>query len=184
MDQLGRYELVPATTEESLDITHGVCDSPFGAVFMAVSAHGICWLGFIDQDQRQSLIDSALSEIHSRFGDCRLHARDDLICHWAGEIFRENGPGDVPFWVAGTGFQIKVWKALRAIPRGQVVSYGSIARKIGQPTASRAVGQAVGSNPVSILIPCHRVVRRDGQVGNYRWGTDRKKAILKWEAGK
>jgi AraC family transcriptional regulator of adaptative response/methylated-DNA-[protein]-cysteine methyltransferase len=89
--------------------------------------------------------------------------------------------GPLHLFLSGTNFQIKVWEALMRIPPGHVVAYGDIARYIGEPRAARAVGAAVGSNPVSLLVPCHRVIRKMGTFGNYRWGLARKKAILGWE---
>jgi AraC family transcriptional regulator of adaptative response/methylated-DNA-[protein]-cysteine methyltransferase len=92
-----------------------------------------------------------------------------------------SGANALPLLLNGTNFQIKVWEALLRIPAGDVVTYGEIARSIGAPGASRAVGQAVGANPIAYIIPCHRVIRKMGVLGGYRWGTARKRAMLGWE---
>jgi AraC family transcriptional regulator of adaptative response/methylated-DNA-[protein]-cysteine methyltransferase len=130
----------------------------------------------------------------------RSAARHALAHHWEGsvcienegavraaalEVFKpylETAAGTLDLQLRGTAFQIKVWEALISIPPGAAVSYGDIARRIGNPGAIRAVGSAVGRNPVSLVIPCHRVIRETGALGNYRWGVTRKKLLLGWEA--
>ena len=166
---------------EGLKINYGIHDCPFGEVFLATTKRGICHLIFLDQDQRQVDIDTAISEIQNKFHDADLQENQNLTKSIVKKIF-SNKKENLILVAVGTNFQINVWKALLQIPSGHVSTYGTIAKLIGNPKASRAVGSAVGANPISFIIPCHRVIQSTGVTGNYRWGSTRKKAILGWES--
>ncbi len=163
-----------------LDIRYGVIDSPFGRCLIARTDRGICGIGFIgDGGEQQELARLGRQWPGARFG------RDEAGIAATGEaVFGGDRPGDgsLRLHVSGTNFQVQVWRALLAIPPGAVATYGQIAAGAGRPTAVRAAGTAIGANPVAWLIPCHRVLRAGGATGGYRWGPDRKRAMLAWEA--
>ena len=165
-----------------ITIEHAVHVTPFGKVFIAVTPRGICKLAFLSQE------------------DIKEHL-DELTNKWPHAVFRENYGGtheivesifnwemrlDRPLslYVTGTNFQISVWKALLEIPPGTVTSYTQIASEIGKPRAARAVGTAIGANPVAFLIPCHRVIQQSGKLGGYHWGETRMHAIHAWESAR
>lgn len=153
--------------------------SPFGNCLLALTDRGICALAFLDSAES----DAALDRLQKNWPKAALKQDPELTSQLVKCIFSESdGRQPLNLLVKGTNFQIKVWEALLRIPAGCVCSYEDIARRIGQPGATRAVGAAVGSNPVAWLIPCHRVIRKSGHTGGYRWGTARKKAMLDWEA--
>lgn len=159
-------------------IRYGLADTPFGRATLATTDRGVCAVEFRDEaapDPRESLSD--------RWPAARLEKDDRLTRELADRIFAR-GPRRLPVHVQGTNFQIQVWRALLRIPPGATVSYGALAQVVGRPGAGRAVGSAVGANPVAFLIPCHRVLRGDGELGGYRWRPERKAAILAWEAGR
>lgn len=166
-----------------VEIAWGVHDSPLGAAFVAVTPLGICSLQFADsaaerRAARERLRDewpaSVLVESTAR---TRRAARAAL-----GTLGAPNGP--LALHVHGTNFQLKVWSALLHIAPGSVTTYEEVAGSIGQPRAVRAVGSAVGRNPVSVLIPCHRVIRKSGGLGGYAWGLERKEVLLRAEDGR
>ena len=166
-----------------LTIRYGLHTSPFGLMLLALSERGICALRFIDQ---QSL-EEALEQLAAGWPQAQLQSDQTGTAEVAACIFR--APQDqpwqdkpLPVLVRGTPFQISVWKALLQIPAGEVCSYSTIAQAVGRPQAVRAVGSAVGRNPVAFLIPCHRVLRSAGELGGYRWGLVRKQALLAWES--
>ncbi len=164
-----------------LTIQYGVHPTPFGDCLLAVTERGICWLSFITPRDR----DAAVADLRQYWAGARLHERPQVTRPVAERIFRLSQRGGViDLFVQGTNFQVKVWEALLTIPPGAVASYQEIARKIGAPTATRAVGTAVGQNPVSYLIPCHRIIRKSGAFGNYGGGVARKKALLGWEVAR
>jgi AraC family transcriptional regulator of adaptative response/methylated-DNA-[protein]-cysteine methyltransferase len=163
---------------DGLDIRFGVHPSPFGWCVIGLTGRGICFLGFTDDDDHRAAADI----IQQRWPRARLvHAPNDTK-PLAGRVFAAtdaaSAPAPLPVMLTGTNFQLKVWEALLRIPAGAVTTYQQIADAVGQSSASRAVGQAVGANPISYLIPCHRVLRKDGAVGGYAWGPSRKRAIL------
>ena len=168
------------TKGERLPIRYGFHPSPFGSCFLAVTERGICSLAFVEESDRKGVLADLKRQWH--FADIREDSsatRPYLV-----KIFGpQTSKSPVALHVRGTNFQIKVWQALLKIPQGRVVSYGESASLIGRPTAVRAVANAVAHNPVAFLIPCHRVLRKSGALGGYRWGTPRKRAILAWEAG-
>ncbi|MDO6432321.1 methylated-DNA--[protein]-cysteine S-methyltransferase [Flavitalea sp. BT771] len=165
---------------EALSINYSFAESPFGEIIVASTPKGICYLAFTT-DREQSLAD-----LKTQFPHARYHQTVDLIQQNALYIFTQDWKSlsDIKLHLKGTPFQLKVWEALLNIPMGRLSTYGSISDAIGNPGASRAVGSAVGSNPVAFLIPCHRVIRSTGETGDYHWGSTRKKAIIGWEAAK
>ena len=166
-----------------LTIQYGFHDSPFGECLIALTERGICGLQFVADDGREA----ALAELKASWPQAEFVADEEATRPYVDPIFnlsdREERPS-LPLYLKGTNFQIQVWQALLKIPAGTAVSYGTVAQMIGNPKASRAVGSAVSHNPVGYLIPCHRVIRQAGVLGDYRWGSSRKKAILGWEAAR
>ncbi|MBC8338402.1 MAG: bifunctional helix-turn-helix domain-containing protein/methylated-DNA--[protein]-cysteine S-methyltransferase [Rhodospirillales bacterium] len=166
---------------QGLVIRYGFHDSPFGRVLTGVTDRGIIRMGFVMDSE-----EDAVRALRDDWPAAEL-TRDDRaispVTEKAFRFFLGQTPGcETPeVFVMGTNFQIKVWEALIRIPRGHVVSYQDIARAIGQPGAVRAIGRAVGSNPIALLIPCHRVILKSGVIHNYRWGTLRKRAVLAFE---
>lgn len=166
-----------------LAIRYGLHASPFGPCLIATTARGICRLEFLD-DADEKLAADLLQEEWPR---ARIEPHVTLTASIARRVFTplENDPGPpLALRVKGTNFQVKVWRALLGIPSGGAATYSAIARAIGQPAAARAVGNAIGANPIAYLIPCHRVLRESGALGGYRWGESRKAAILGWEAAR
>jgi AraC family transcriptional regulator of adaptative response/methylated-DNA-[protein]-cysteine methyltransferase len=168
------------TAGEGLTIRHGVAESPFGRTFVATTLRGICALAFIDDEP----VSKSLESVASAWPRAGLVQDDREASRLVANVFNRERPepGPLSLLVRGTNFQIAVWRALLAIPEGRLVSYGDIARAIGKPAAVRAVGTAVGANPCAFVIPCHRVIRGNGEIGGYRWGLTRKRAINAWEA--
>ena len=163
-----------------LEIAYGVHPSPFGECLLAVTERGLCGLCFVDEASPES----ALEDLRRRWPRARFLEDRALTAAMSRRIFgspAEQKRAPIPLLLKGTNFQIKVWEALLRIPPGSVTSYHRLAGTIGKPAASRAVGSAVGANPIAYLIPCHRVILSTGAFGNYRYGTTRKKAILGWE---
>jgi len=156
-------------------LRHGFADSPFGRVHAALSPRGLVRLAFVDG--RDS---AAFFELAEQWPRAMIERDDEAIAKVARQIFVKRH-GAITVAPAGTNFQFKVWQALLDLGARGPTSYSALAAVIGHPGASRAVGQAVGANPVAWLIPCHRVLRRDGDLGGYRWGVERKRAMLAWE---
>ncbi|MCB0415891.1 MAG: methylated-DNA--[protein]-cysteine S-methyltransferase [Bdellovibrionales bacterium] len=165
---------------EGLSISYSFASSPFGQLIVGSTSKGICHLFFENDNER------ALKVLGERFPNAVLRKEIDENQKNALRIFREDWQNldQIKLHLAGTPFQIKVWESLLRIPLGEVKTYGGIAREIGNPKSSRAVGTAIGSNPVAFLIPCHRVIQSSGKLGGYMWGVPRKSAILGWEAAK
>jgi AraC family transcriptional regulator of adaptative response/methylated-DNA-[protein]-cysteine methyltransferase len=164
-----------------LQILYGIHPSPFGECLLAVTERGICDLSFVTDTGREE----AMAGLHRRWKEAKLNESPQTTQPLLDQIFppvSPRGGHSVTLFLRGTNFQIKVWEALLRIPPGLVCSYEDVARYIGKPTAARAVGNAVGANPVSYIIPCHRVIQKMGVIGNYRWSPTRKKAMLGWEA--
>jgi AraC family transcriptional regulator of adaptative response/methylated-DNA-[protein]-cysteine methyltransferase len=166
---------------EGMKITYRVVDSPLGRLLVAWTSHGICHLSLGDRDESQV---EALIHEYPAAETTREDGEPDpwtlkVLDYLAGRVTRL---GDIPLDVAGTAFQRRVWRELQAIPRGSTRSYEDVARSIGQPNAARAVSRACAANLVSLIIPCHRVVRKGGGLGGYRWGKERKRSLLKAEA--
>jgi AraC family transcriptional regulator of adaptative response/methylated-DNA-[protein]-cysteine methyltransferase len=163
---------------KNLTINYSFAESPFGNMIVASTQKGICYMAF-NEDEKQSL-----SDLKSKFPNALFRQKLDLIQQNALFIFQHDWSklNEIKLHLKGTDFQLKVWETLLKIPMGQLASYGAIAQKIKKPNASRAVGTAIGSNPVAFLIPCHRVIQSSGNFGGYMWGNTRKTAIIGWEA--
>ncbi|TLU96945.1 methylated-DNA--[protein]-cysteine S-methyltransferase [Dyadobacter sediminis] len=163
-------------------ITYGFHETPFGECFIAVTERGICAMAFVDEVTR----NEQLTLLLKKWTNAALSEKPSVTQEYINRIFDPSGqtPARLPLIVHGTNFQLKVWEALLKIPNGSVTTYQQIARSIGVPGAVRAVGTAVGDNPVAYLIPCHRVIRKEGILGEYRWGSLRKKALIGWEAAR
>lgn len=171
-----------------LTIYYGVHMTPFGACLVAMTARGVCALSFVGGAGEAAEV-AALAE---RWPAATLVPDVAQTAGVAAQVFApfSDQPGaaaptsrtPIRLLLAGTNFQVKVWEALLRVPAGCVTTYAEVAGAVGQPTASRAVGSAVGANPVAYLIPCHRVIRKTGVIADYRWGSTRKKAMLGWEA--
>ena len=165
-----------------LTIRWGLHATPFGPSLVATTERGVCWLSFAEEEDGRD----ALAGMAASWPAARLVEDADATRPAAARAFRWDGQDREPLrlLMKGTNFQIKVWEALLRIPAGAVVSYEDVARAIGQPTAMRAVGAAVGRNPVCVLIPCHRVIQKSGIIHNYRYGIPRKRALLAWQQGR
>ncbi|HTQ99505.1 MAG TPA: methylated-DNA--[protein]-cysteine S-methyltransferase [Candidatus Acidoferrum sp.] len=164
-----------------LAITYGVAESPFGLLFAARTPRGICRCAFIDD---KDAIDDQLASLQTAWPLASYRRDNAVASDLAGLItaLPDKAPKPpLPLHISGTNFQLAVWRALLQIPSGTAVSYGDIAAQVGSPKAVRAVGTAVGANPVALLIPCHRVIQQSGALGGYRWGLTRKVAIQAWE---
>ena len=159
------------------EIDYAFAGSPFGEVLVAATAEGICALFFSDNRAE------TLAELRMRFPDGVFTERMIPALSNALSVFEDGGAktANVKLHLNGTPFQMEVWRALMEIPRGRLVTYSDIAKRVGRPRACRAVGSAIGANPVSVIVPCHRVVRSDGTLGNYHWGINRKKSLIESE---
>jgi AraC family transcriptional regulator of adaptative response/methylated-DNA-[protein]-cysteine methyltransferase len=166
-----------------LDISYGFHPTPFGECVLCVTQRGVCGLGFVAADGRES----TLGDFQSRWPEARWEENARLTKAFISRIFggnKQNGSRPITLVLQGTNFQIKVWEALLKIPMGSVVPYEDLAVAVCTAQSARAVGSAVGKNPIAFLIPCHRVIRKEGGIGGYHWGTARKKAMLAWEAAR
>jgi AraC family transcriptional regulator of adaptative response/methylated-DNA-[protein]-cysteine methyltransferase len=166
-----------ARAGEGLTVAYGFHPSPFGECLVATTKHGICHIAFTDPISRRDAID----RLRHDWPRATIVADQRGTATAAARAFPSPGESPTPglsIHVKGTNFQLKVWRALLALPDGSVTTYGALASAIGEPDASRAVGNAVGKNPISWLIPCHRVLRSTGALGGYAWGPDRKRVML------
>ncbi len=165
---------------ENLSINYSYAESPFGNVLVASTSKGICHMSFADNEEE------ALIKLQKYFPNAHFRQMVDLIQQNALYIFTHDWSklNKIKLHLKGTDFQLKVWEALLKIPMGQLSTYGNIARKVENPNASRAVGSAIGSNPIAFLIPCHRVIQSSGAFGHYMWGANRKTAMIGWESSK
>lgn len=164
---------------ELLDINYSFAESPFGNLIVASTRKGICHMAFADEGG-----DTALIGLRNNFPNAKYSQVVDSIQQSALFIFNQDWSklGQIKLHLKGTHFQIKVWETLLQVPVGGLTTYAGLAEKAGHKGASRAVGSAVGNNPVAFLIPCHRVIRSTGEIGQYHWGSTRKNAIIGWEA--
>lgn len=167
---------------EGIRIYYGFHETTFGLALIGITDRGICWLSFLQADEEPRLeLEKMKSHWHNSVfkEDVALTEKSiDLIFN------RQKTNERLHVFVKGTNFQVKVWEALLRIPMGSVTTYQNIANKIQSPKAMQAVGSAVGSNHIAYLIPCHRVIRKDGVLGEYRWSSTRKKSIIGWEMAK
>jgi AraC family transcriptional regulator of adaptative response/methylated-DNA-[protein]-cysteine methyltransferase len=178
------HKLVAATADEikargaGMIIRAGIADNPYGHCLIADCPRGICCLAFFDAADKEA----AAAELRDVWPLADVHWDPSHARALAGDIFSSHRRMRV--FVAGTDFQVRVWRALMQIPMGGTIAYGELAAIVGNPRAARATGSAVGANPVSFLIPCHRVILGNGTLGHYHWGADRKRAMLEWEAAR
>ena len=168
---------------EGLRISYGYHPSPFGVALVMVTPYGLCGLSFADQGKEAD----ALADMTRRWPNAQYTEDSAATAPFAAQLFadqnfRPNQPLRITF--IGTDFEIRVWETLLKIPVGKATTYGGIAASVGSPKAARAVGAAVGKNPMSFVVPCHRVIGKSGALTGYHWGLTRKKAILGWEAGR
>ena len=159
-----------------LDIAYGWFSGPFGETLAMGTARGLCGLALADEMGREIAFD----DLCRRWPRASFRPDRDALAPWVQAAFAAKG--QAPLHLIGAPFQIKVWEALLRVPTGHVTTYGDIAQAIGNPRAVRAVGTAVGRNPISLLIPCHRALRKSGALGGYHWGLPVKRAILAWES--
>ncbi|MBJ7266179.1 MULTISPECIES: bifunctional transcriptional activator/DNA repair enzyme AdaA [Idiomarina] len=161
-------------------IQYGVNETPFGKIFVAITPRGVCRIEFLGSRSA----DEILVDIGKDWPKASLVQNNNATNYVANVLFSRLKDGEsnpLSLHVMGTNFQVAVWRALLRIPPGQLASYSQIANALGYPKASRAVGNAVGSNPVAMLIPCHRVIQKSGALGGYRWGSTKKEMIQAWE---
>lgn len=165
-----------------LAVGYGVHPSPFGGMLLGVTEQRICWLSFVTENG----LDEGIAALRSVWPTAQLKEDPESTGDTAASLFDtlHDPRNRLQLFVHGTSFQIDVWKALLRIPSGTTVAYQQVADWVDKPRAVRAVANAVGANPISYLIPCHRVVRSTGECGGYRWGPDRKRTMLDWECAK
>lgn len=162
---------------KNLTINYHFVESLFGNVIVASTQKGVCYMAFYDDKS------NAINDLKQKFPNATFQQKLDEIQQNALFVFQNNWSNlsEIKLHLKGTDFQLKVWKTLLKIPKGKLTTYGKIAQQIGNPKAFRAVGTAIGSNPVAFLIPCHRVIQSSGNIGGYMWGNARKTAIIRWE---
>lgn len=165
------------TAGKGISITYGIHESPFGYALVGLTNQGLCELDFRSSERE---IKQAVNKLQQKWNAADIKEQERSTSHVLDAIF--TGKKLPRLHLRGTNFQLKVWQALLAIPDGALSSYSEIAEAIGSPKAVRAVGSAVGDNPIAYLIPCHRVLRKDGGIGGYATGTARKRAMLAYEA--
>jgi AraC family transcriptional regulator of adaptative response/methylated-DNA-[protein]-cysteine methyltransferase len=164
-------------------IDYGFHPTPFGECLLGTTPRGVCWLSFLEGESR----NEAVAALREKWSGANLRQSKNAPSPLIEQIFRLPGSrkrGALSLLLMGTNWQIKVWEALLRIPRGALTSYQTIAGVTGARSASRAVGNAVAGNVIAYLIPCHRVIRETGVIGDYKWGSDRKRAIIGWEASR
>lgn len=164
----------------NLIINYSFAESPFGNLIVASTPKGICYMAFEDDEE------TAFQNLKAKFPNASFQRKLDLMQQNALFIFQNHWSklSEIKLHLKGTDFQLKVWESLLKIPMGKLSTYGNIADEIGNPKSSRAVGTAIGNNPVAFLIPCHRVIQSSGNIGGYMWGNTRKTAIIGWESAK
>jgi AraC family transcriptional regulator of adaptative response/methylated-DNA-[protein]-cysteine methyltransferase len=162
---------------QNLQINYSFVNSPFGHLLVASTTKGICFMAFYEEES------AAFAVLHNKFPKASFQQQADALQQNALLIFQRDWSRltEIKLHLKGTDFQLKVWQTLLKIPMGQLSTYGTIAKGIDSPAASRAVGTAIGSNPIAFLIPGHRVIQGTGNLGGYMWGTTRKTAIIGWE---
>lgn len=165
---------------QGLTIEYGFGATPFGEALVGITERGICFFGFVEKER-----EAAIDILRGEWPLAALEHAPGQASRILSSVFEAASPsGPLPLYLNGTNFQLKVWEALLNIPIGSVTTYQGIAAAIGQPAAARAAGTAIGQNPIAYLIPCHRVIRKVGEFGKYRYGSARKKALLGWEAAR
>jgi AraC family transcriptional regulator of adaptative response/methylated-DNA-[protein]-cysteine methyltransferase len=181
------YEAMPPgafrNRGEGLTMCWGAAPSPFGTAVLTVTDYGISGLGFADENLS---VEAAFTDLANRWPNAKFVRDDQRIAPLAARIFtpdRWSADQPVRVHLIGTDFDVEVWETLLKIPVGQATTYSAIAGRLGRPQSARAIGGAVGRNPISFVVPCHRVVGKAGALTGYHWGVPRKRAILGWEAG-
>jgi AraC family transcriptional regulator of adaptative response/methylated-DNA-[protein]-cysteine methyltransferase len=177
------YAMTPGqvqTQGDGIVISHGFYASPFGECHIASTDKGVCWLSFISPSSRED----SIKQLNDEWPNAKFAVDQGAHSALIKSLF-DAGAVRQPLFlhVKGSNFQLKVWEALLNIPAGSCCRYQDIAQQVDSPRAARAVGTAIGQNPISWLIPCHRVIRGTGVVGHYRWGSVRKQSLLLWEQG-
>jgi AraC family transcriptional regulator of adaptative response/methylated-DNA-[protein]-cysteine methyltransferase len=167
-----------ARAGEGLQIAWGWFETPFGPALAMGTDRGLCGLAFAAEAGREA----AMADLRARWPRASFVEAPERVGPWVAAAF--GGPGETRLHLIGAPFQIKVWEALLMVPSGHVTTYSDLAAAIGRPSAVRAVGTAVGKNPVSFVIPCHRALRKAGGLGGYHWGLGVKRAMLAWEAAR
>lgn len=162
-----------------MEVRYAIAASPFGRLLVAATDKGVCAVKLGDRD------GDLVADLGREYPLALVRRDDRALEHWTRRIVRsvsrDSGAHDIPLDVRGTAFQWKVWRHLQSIPRGESRTYGEVAAALGQPTAARAVARACATNPVGLIVPCHRVVPKDGAPGGYRWGVERKQLLLRKE---
>ncbi|MNX95452.1 Bifunctional transcriptional activator/DNA repair enzyme Ada [compost metagenome] len=163
-----------------LHINYRFADSPFGKIIVASTTKGVCYIAFENNETK------AFQDLQAKFPKAVFNHQEDELQQNALYIFQHDWStlSEVKLHLKGSDFQLKVWESLLKIPMGKLTTYGTIAKQIGNPKAARAVGTAIGSNPVAFLIPCHRIIQSSGITGGYMWGPTRKTAIIGWESAR
>jgi AraC family transcriptional regulator of adaptative response/methylated-DNA-[protein]-cysteine methyltransferase len=161
-----------------IHLEYGFGETLFGQALVSWNTRGLNFLGFCQGDGGQD----ALAELRETWSNATFSEHPAKAQGWLDQVFATHPRQPIRLWLRGSPFQLKVWEALLAIPEGSHASYGSLARSLGQPNAARAVGSAVGANPLAWVIPCHRVIRQAGELGGYRWGEVTKHAMIGFEA--
>jgi len=161
---------------EGVQVRHGIANTPFGSAFLAETPRGLCRLAFIEPGEDRA----ELADLREQFARAKF-VRDDARAAQLVAMIWGGAEATLPLAVCGTNFQVQVWRALLELEPGATVTYSALARRLGKSNGARAVGNAVGANPVAWVIPCHRVLRAGGKLGGYRWGTTRKQMIRRWE---
>ncbi|MDP1539456.1 MAG: methylated-DNA--[protein]-cysteine S-methyltransferase [Moraxellaceae bacterium] len=165
---------------KQLKIQYGVHSTPLGRLFVAVTPRGVCRAGFMDFHSMEALLDDLHKAWpYSLITESTQSTRYVIDAFFNSRVVSRNGP--LSLHVSGTNFQIAVWRALLRIPSGAVASYAQVAESLGTPKAARAVGNAIGANPIALLIPCHRVIQQSDALGGYRWGPTKKLMVQTWE---
>ena len=175
--------IIERNRNEALQLEASIASTPFGDCLLAHAGDSLCHLSFLEEGQ-----DPA-SRIHSYWPNADIRLATGPLTSVRPDS-HSTSTSDIEHLVlyapsltlCGTSFQLAVWKALLSIPRGTTVSYRQLAAIAGHPTATRAVGTAIGRNPIAVIIPCHRVIRADGSLGNYHWGSERKRRLIEWES--
>ncbi len=174
-----------------LEIRYGFHPSPFGRALVAATGRGLVGLAFVNEDAGDD-DQATFEDLRQRWPNAAFVADQVCTSEYLTKVFAPSFSGEINsptertirLVLIGSDFEVRVWETLLKIPAGRAVSYGDIARHIGKPKSARAVGTAVGRNPISFVVPCHRVLRADGGLGGYHWGVTRKRAIIGWESGR
>lgn len=168
------------TRGEGVSLEYGFDGTPFGEALVCWNDRGLSFLGFCDELGKAE----ALAQLRATWTNAAFSENQAEAGRWLIEVFAESREQPLPVWLRGSRFQLKIWEALLAVPSASLVTYGALARYAGKPAAARAVGTALGANPLAWIIPCHRVIRQMGEFGRYRWGAVAKRAMIGMEASR